>query len=118
MCPAAALDSYLEVTKTIRAESEEKLIITHKKPYHAASSQTIACWIKDILKESGIDTSKFTARSTRHASTSAAARSGTNIEVIRKTADWTEKSKVFAQFYNRPIVEKSEIFASSIILKN
>lgn len=113
ICVAATLTSYLKRTKSIRQENK-KLFITFKKPYHEASSQTISRWIKDTLHESGINTDVFTAHSTRHASTSAAARGGVNIETIRKTAGWSEKSTVFARFYNRPLA-KSADFVSAVI---
>lgn len=111
ICPAKTLQSYIRKTADIRPPNESYLLITFKKPYHTATTQSISRWIKDILEKSGIDTSIFTAHSTRHASTSAAARNGLNIETIRKAAGWSENSSVFAQFYNRPLVNK-EVFAS------
>ncbi|CAH2217094.1 jg25651 [Pararge aegeria aegeria] len=105
ICPAAALESYLSSTTTIRPSNEDRLILTTKKPYRAASSQTLGRWIKQTLQESGIDTSLFSAHSTRHASTSAAFRAGISVDVIRKTAGWSDQSAVFANFYNRPIID-------------
>ena len=113
ICIGDALKSYLDRTSTTRGESK-KLFITYKKPYHEATTQTISRWIRDTLKASGIDTSVFSAHSTRHASTSAAERKGVNIEVIRKTAGWSEKSSVFARFYNRPLVSSKD-FTSTVI---
>lgn len=102
ICPATALLIYLERTKTLRGNATH-LLITYKKPYHEASPQTISRWLKSILTTCGLDTNKFTAHSTRHAATSAAARKGVNIDRIRLTAGWTEKSKMFATVYNRPL---------------
>ena len=113
LCVAQTLQVYIERTKSLRQETMQ-LFITHKKPYHAASSQTISRWIKNTLEASGIDTEIFSAHSTRHASTSAAARNGINIENIRKTAGWTENSRVFARFYNRPI-NTAENFTAAVI---
>lgn len=115
LCALSTLQNYISRTKQIRGHSDY-LILTIKKPHHSAQSQTISRWIKDVLKESGIDTSIFSAHSTRHASTSAAERKGINLDIIRKTAGWTENSNVFARFYNRPII--SSTFASSIINSN
>ncbi|XP_043472731.1 uncharacterized protein LOC122505285 [Leptopilina heterotoma] len=115
LCAATILKKYIEKTREIRAVSkEEKLFLTYKKPHHAATTQSISRWIKDVLNESGIDTETFSTHSTRHAATSAAARRGVNLETIRKAAGWTPKSSVFAKFYNRPITKKS-IFSEAIL---
>ena len=42
------------------------------------------------IKNTDVDTSVFTAHSTRHASTSAAKRRGVDLDLIRKTAGWTK----------------------------
>ncbi|KAJ8706181.1 hypothetical protein PYW07_010958 [Mythimna separata] len=113
ICPVHTLKSYLIVTKNIRKETDN-LIITYKKPYHSASSQSISRWIKMTLNESGIDTSVFTAHSTRHASTSAASRAGLSIDLIRKTAGWSGTSSTFARFYNRPVTEDPLTFSDVV----
>lgn len=102
LCVANTLDKYLEVSKPFR-NGEEYLFLTFRKPYHKASTQSISRWVKDVLKASGIDTTKFKAHSTRHASTSAAYRSGVNIDTIKDLAGWSKKSQMFAKFYNRPL---------------
>ncbi|KAL4720573.1 hypothetical protein ACJJTC_012328 [Scirpophaga incertulas] len=54
--------------------------------------------------------------STRHASTSRAARLGINIDTIRATAGWTGTSTVFAKFYNRSVCENSlDDFSTAIL---
>ena len=113
LCVFTLLKFYIEKTSDIR-KNEKYLFLTHKKPFHKATTQTISRWIKETLTQSGIDTKIFKSHSTRHASTSAASRSGINIETIRKTAAWTEGSGVFARFYNRPVIENCT-FAKSIL---
>lgn len=98
----------------LRPKQENRLILTLKNPIHAASSQTISHWIKNVLEECGINTKIFSAYSSRHASTSAAFKGGANIESIRKAAGWTERSKVFSKFYNKPIVPDISDFAHSV----
>lgn len=115
ICPMQTLSSYIEVTGKNRPAGETRLILTYKKPYHAASSQTIGRWIKYIMEESGIDTSIFRPHSTRHAATSAACRAGISIDAIRKSAGWSGQSTVFANFYNRPTASDSNSFAESVI---
>lgn len=105
ICPATIITDYIKKTCLIRPLKEDKLILTSKGPYHGVSSQTIARWIKQTLSSSGIDTNIFSAHSTRHASTSAAARAGVSVDTIRKTAGWSDQSLVFANFYKLPIIE-------------
>lgn len=107
ICPAATLLSYIELTSCHRSPQNNALLLTFKKPFRPASTQTLGRWIKKTLAECGVDTSIFTAHSTRHASTSAAYRSGISFDVIRKTAGWSAQSSVFANYYNRPIVQDS-----------
>lgn len=114
ICPATALVGYMNKTKNIRSHAN-RLFITFKRPYHAASSQSISRWIKQTLEDSGINTNIFSAHSTRHASTSLAERQGINIDIIRKTAGWTKSSCSFAKFYNRPIVGNDLEFAKTIL---
>lgn len=115
VCVASALQTYINRTANIR-NSIDKLFLTYKKPIKAATTQTLARWIKVVLSKSGIDTSIFKAHSTRHASTSAAERQGMNIDVIRQTAGWSENSKVFALFYKRPVVDKTA-YARAVLAK-
>lgn len=112
ICPATTLNDYITATKSLR--KSDKLFVIIRKPHTSASTQTLARWIKAILTEAGIDTSMFSAHSTRHASTSHAYRSGVNIDHIRKTAGWTESSRCFADFYNRPVITEND-FPNSIL---
>lgn len=113
ICPASVLQKYLTLTASIRS-SEDHIILTVKKPFRAASSQTIGRWLKQTLCDSGIDTTVFSAHSTRHASTSAASRAGLNVDIIRKCAGWSAQSTVFATFYSRPIIDSNINLLSSI----
>lgn len=113
ICPAKTLLSYIDKTETIRGGIQE-LFVTFKKPYHAVSTQTISRWLKTILKQSGLDVTAFSAHSTRHASTSAAARKGISYDNIRLAAGWTEKSQTFAKFYNKPLAPNANTFATAV----
>ena len=114
LCIASTLKSYLKKTDPLREAETDELILTFKKPYVKCLTQSLSRWIKIVLENSGIDTKVFSAYSTRHAATSAAFRKGTNLDVIRKTGGWTESSKTFALFYNRPIVQNRETFAKNV----
>lgn len=114
ICPAKTLLAYIEMTRSYR-ENHDFLFISLNKPIRPVGTQTLSRWIKDILGLSGIDTSTFTAHSTRHAATSAAQRLGVNIEQIRKTAGWSSNSETFARFYNRPIIRSDDCIARSLL---
>ncbi|KAJ0169654.1 hypothetical protein K1T71_014839 [Dendrolimus kikuchii] len=107
ICPASTLQEYIERTKAIR-NHEKYLLITFKKPHHRASKQSISRWIKNILYESGIDINKYTSHSTRHSATSTAKKAGVSLDVIRKTAGWSQNSLTFAKFYNLPTQENHD----------
>lgn len=113
LCIARTLERYLEVTKSLRGDCRN-VLITSRKPFKAASRETISRWIRSILVKSGIDL-KFKAHSTRHASTSAALAKGIDIAVIKKTAGWSQGSHVFAKFYNRPIKPTGTDFAATVL---
>ncbi|XP_047029537.1 uncharacterized protein LOC124637219 [Helicoverpa zea] len=115
ICPATVLSDYIYATKTLRNKNSDNLILTIKKPNRAATAQTISRWIKLVLSESGVDTSIFSAHSTRHASTSSASSAGVCIDTIRRTAGWTSRSHTFAKFYKLNIINEAE-FAESVCL--
>lgn len=78
-------------------------------------AQTLGRWIKNVLQKSGIDISIFQAHSVRHASTSTAFIKGVDLNIIRKTAGWSRTSQMFAKIYNRPMVDKENMFANTIL---
>lgn len=113
ICPASTLRDYLSATEDKRPPEVSNLLITVKRPHRGATAQSISRWIKQVLEESGVDVSVYSAHSTRHASTSAAAAAGVSVDVIRKAAGWTSSSQAFAKFYNRPIIDEGK-FATSV----
>ena len=114
LCVATVLCRYMQESAQKRPQGEHSLLLTVKKPYRPATSQTISRWLKEIMKESGIDISTFGSHSTRHASTSAAFRKKVDIETIRRAAGWTPKSSVFTRFYNRLLMANGSL-AQAII---
>lgn len=108
LCVASTLQEYMEKTKSFRSSLDEKLFFTSKPPYRPASKQTLSRWVKETMINAGIDSDLFSPHSTRHASTSAALRKGLSLDKIRKTAGWTDKSSIFARFYNRPLLNNEQ----------
>lgn len=115
ICVASCLLSYLNHTESHRRiTNEDHLFLTCSKPLKPATKQTLSRWVKTTLYKAGVDTKIFQAHSTRHAATSAALRSGVSLDVIRRTAGWTQSSQTFAKFYNRPLMENNN-FAECIL---
>lgn len=71
ICPVRILQVYVEKTKELRKDTLN-LFISFKKPFKNISTQTLSRWVKDMLRESGVNTKIFSAHSTRHAATLAA----------------------------------------------
>ena len=66
------------------------------------SRATISRWVKVTLAKAGFDISRYGAHSTRAVSTSLAKMKGVSIDIIAKTAGWSN-AKTFAKFYNKPV---------------
>ena len=97
ICPVSALRCYSKKTERHRQDGDH-LFLTSTRPYHSATSATIARWVKTTLSKAGVDTSIFCAHSTRSASTSAAADAGISIPEILEAADWSS-STTFERFF-------------------
>ena len=104
LCPVRCLADYLKATEARRGDHARLFLsfVTFKP----SQATTIARWIKEILKDAGID-SKFKAHSTRSASTSKALRCGASMGDIMTAACWSEKGNTFYKFYNREVSEPS-----------
>jgi hypothetical protein len=117
ICPARCLEVYINKTATLRKE-HDYLFISHRRPHNKLSPQTLCHWIKNTLCFSGIDTSIFSAHSTRHAATTSANKLEVSLDLIRKTAGWTNSSSVFAKYYNKEIIVDPNQFAMSVLSSN
>ncbi|KYM93747.1 hypothetical protein ALC62_15650 [Cyphomyrmex costatus] len=109
LCIVLLTEHYIKRTKNLRPSSCDYLFISLSKSHRAISAQTFSRWLK------GINTEIFSAHSTRHASTSRAAQKGVTLDLIKKAAGWTGESRIFAKFYNRPIINP-ENFAEAVLL--
>ena len=58
LCPVSALREYEGRTKEYRnGHSRNPLFLSVKKPFRAVKPATIGQWLKNLMKEAGIDTS-------------------------------------------------------------
>ena len=109
LCVISTLKIYLEKTRTIRGQ-ETNLFISFAKPFKAVSKDTLSRWIKESLRHAGIDTAKYSAHSTRAASTTAACKRGLSVENIMKAAGWS-RSATFSKYYQK----KTENLAQGLL---
>ncbi len=115
LCPLTCLRTYLERTRSLRSSHNGKqLFIGSTKPHNPVTSSTVGRWIKEQLKEAGIDTSVFSAHSTRGAAASKAASSGVSIQSILKQGHWANES-TFSKFYRRETASERDRFESTIL---
>ncbi|XP_077277629.1 uncharacterized protein LOC143905862 [Temnothorax americanus] len=113
LCIVNLLEHSLRRTKNLRPDNCDKLFISLKRPHKAVGVQSISRWIRETLNECGVD-GNFTAHSTRHASTSYAAKKGDTIDLIKRAAGWSAEARAFAKLYNRPIVD-THAFANAVL---
>ena len=113
LCVVTTLKEHLTRTQSLRG-SESQLFISYNRPFKRVSRDTISCWVKLVLTDSGIiDTSRFKPHSTRAASMSAASNASVSLDDILHTAGWSSES-TFTKFYNKPIV-KENTFADKVL---
>ena len=105
LCVVQCLRQYEQATlkfRTKRQDIPDPLFLSYLKPNKPVTSQRIAHWIKDLLKEAGIDVSVFKAHSVRGASTTVALTKGVSVADILHTADWSSDT-TFRRFYYHPL---------------
>jgi len=87
LCVVTTLKEYLTRTQSLRG-SESQLFISYIRPFRRVSRETISRWVKLVLTDAGIDTSRFKPYSTRAASTctSAASNASVSLDDILHTA--------------------------------
>ena len=112
LCVVSTLQEYLTRTQTLRG-SGSQLFISYRKPFKKVSRDTVSRWVRSVLTDSGIDTSRFKPHSTRAASASAASNASVSLDDILQTAGWSSES-TFATFYNKPIA-KENTFADGVL---
>ena len=75
LCPVKLITTYIKARNKLVDDIYDKFFITHRKPHHPASKDTISRWIKETMKGEGIDVSVFKPHSCRSASSKQANRS-------------------------------------------
>ena len=115
ICPVACVESYLSRTEPLRGGIRDgTLFIGSNRPHRSVTSSTVGHWIKDQLKEAGIDTTIYSAHLVRGAGASKAASTGVPIQTILSQGHWARES-TFAKFYRRDVTVETNQVGQSVL---
>ena len=115
LCVVDTLEENLKRTNVWRGKDRSQLLLSFVKPHNSVVILTISGWIKNVLRETGIDTNIFKGHSTCSASTSKAELAGLSVSDILERGSWTNTS-TWQPFYKR-LVESSALQAKTSSLK-
>lgn len=87
LCVVKCFQQYIRQTSAVR-NGDDQLKLSYQKPHNPASKDKVSRWIKEFLKQPGIEISSYGAHSTRAASSSAA-RSSPSIKAVVVSNDVT-----------------------------
>ena len=115
LCVVSALNEYLKRTETWRTNGEKfPLILSYIKLHVEVHSSSVSRWIKEILKEPGVDVDVFKGHSTRSASTSKACLSGISMDDILGRRSWSSES-TRQKLYNKQGLSKGQLFKEDVL---
>jgi site-specific recombinase XerD len=97
LCPARALQRYLQLANPVRKEGQPFLFISTLGT--RASVDTLRHWVVELLEATGI---QAPAGSCRSASTSSAIARNMDVDHILKSAGWASES-TFRRYYHRAL---------------
>ena len=86
--------------------------LTHRRPHHPASKDTIARWVKNDLQLSGVNVNIYKPHSYHSASTSHPKLAGVPLEDILQAGQW-KFLDCFTKFYDR-VIERTDFTASQL----
>ena len=113
LCPVWLVQAYLvKRTSLPVVASYDAFFLTHRRPYHPDSKDTIARWVKNVLQLSGVNVDIYKPHNYCSASTSHAKLSGVPLEDILQAGQW-ESSDCFTKFYDR-MIERTDFTASQL----
>jgi hypothetical protein len=112
ICPVVTLNLFIQRTIPLRTKlpTEHKLFlgfIDDENKVCSARSGTIASWVKEVMKNAGVDTSLYGPHSIRSASSTKAVERGHTIEEVKEHANWSRNTQTFERFYYKPTTSLS-----------
>ncbi|KAK6050897.1 site-specific recombinase, phage integrase family [Cooperia oncophora] len=109
------IKDYINRTILYRNQVRTLFMIVNRPRGTLLGATTIARWLREVLKNSGID-DRFKAHSTRAASTTFSKRQGLSSKAIMEAANWAPNGTTFEKFYYRGPLEQS--FQDSLLSSN
>ena len=111
LCHVRLVQAYLVKRASLPVvASYDAFFLTHRRPHHPASKDTIARWMKNVLQLSGVNVDIYKPHSYRSASTSHAKLAGVPLEDILRAGQW-KSSDCFTKFHDR-VIERTDFTAS------
>lgn len=108
VCVVTLLGEYMSRTAPLRGEDgDHTLFISYTPPHKEVGSSTIGRWAKQALAWAGVDTTVFSAHSTR-AATASAAKAVMPIDQLVQGIGWAS-ARTFARFYDKPVCERGDV---------
>ena len=108
------MNEYINRSKPWRGSNHvKKLLLRSIRPHNAVVSCTISGWLKKTLKQGGINTDLFKARSARSASSSKVSMGGAPLVEILKRGSWSHHS-TWQRFYNKHTIQKGHVFKDTV----
>ena len=90
----------MDRTKEFRSSENAQLFISFKS-FKPVTKQTLARWLKEVLKMSGVNTNHYKAHSFRGAGLSEAYHKGASLNQIIEAGNWSS-AETFKRFYLAP----------------
>ena len=91
------------------------VLLSYIRPHTEVVPCTIAGWLVELVKQSGIDTSEFRAHSTWGASTSKAKAKGFSCQEILAMAHWRKESTFQRNYLREDACENSGSFQAVVL---
>lgn len=114
LCVVHTLKEYLFRTRGLRKKIDY-LFVSIRGDHIKVKESTIAGWVKDIMKLSGVDISVFKPHSVRGATTSKLSTLKVPVKSIMDKASWKCQT-TFEKFYNKDVISENDI--ENVMLKN
>lgn len=103
LCPVRTIKSYVVRTTPWREKNKAtRFFLSYINPHEPITSSSLGRWLKTVLAKAGVNVSKFTAHSTRSASSAKAKAMGASVSEIMSCGNWKNTS-TWETFYNKPI---------------
>ena len=106
ICPLVTLRAYEERTKEFRdlqsSKPKTRLFLSWIGEHNPVTSTSIARWLKETMKDAGLDINIFKSHSVRGANCFKAAGADVTTRQILEAADWSSEG-TFQKFYHRSL---------------